>query len=204
MRLSINAAVVAVSFASVAAAHAGTYAGVFGGYEALDVTARETTTPQDYDGDGGLVGLQVGHDWKSDGWLFGVAGDVAYDFVHASIFFTGGPVVFKTRAEFEGSLRARLGYAMDGFTPYVTGGVAYAQFETKYSQVLLPFFVTDHDAWGWTLGAGVEVPIAERMSLAIEYRYSDYGSNGSGFPATPDGPHEFTTDRLTVGLNWAL
>ncbi len=202
MRLSISAAVVAIFLAGAAGAHAGTYGGVFGGYEALDVTARETTTPQAYDGDGGLVGLQIGHDWQADRWIYGVAGDVAYDFVHASIFFTGGPVVFKTRAEWEGSLRARLGYAMEGFTPYVTGGVAYAQFETKYSQVLLPFFVTDHDAWGWTLGAGAEVPIAERLSLAVEYRYSDYGSNGSA--ATPDGPHEFTTDRLTVGLNWAL
>lgn len=202
MRHSINAAVVAVSLASAVSANAGTYAGVFAGYEALDVTARETTTPQDYDGDGGLVGLQVGHDWTADGWIYGVAGDVAYDFVHASIFFTGGPVVFKTRAEWEGSLRAKLGYAMEGFTPYVTGGVAYAQFETKYSQVLLPFFITDHDAWGWTLGAGAEMPLAERMSLAVEYRYSDYGSNGSA--ATPDGPHEFSTNRLTVGLNWAL
>lgn len=203
MRL-INAAVVAVSFASVAAAQAGTYAGVFGGYEALDVTARETSTPEEYDGDGGLVGLQVGHDWKADGWIYGVVADAAYDFTRASIFFSGGPVVFKARQEWEASLRARLGYAMEGFTPYVTGGLAYGQFETKYSQVMLPFFVTDHDAWGWTLGGGADVSVGERMSLSFEYRYSDYGSNGSGFPATPDGPHEFTTNRLTVGLNWAL
>lgn len=204
MRLKTRiAAVVAISLAGAVAANAGTYAGAFGGYAALDVTARTDSTPQDYDGDGGLLGVQAGHDWKTDGWVYGVAADLAYDFVHASIHLAG-PVTFKTRQEWEGSLRARLGYEMSGFTPYVTGGVAFGQFETKYTQIALPFFVRDHDAWGWTLGAGAEVPVSEGLSFAIEYRYSDFGTNGDGFPATPDGPHEFTSDRVTAGLNWAL
>lgn len=196
------AAFAASAAADTAAPRAGGYVGAFAGYGGIDAIARDydPTFEQPYSASGWLAGAQAGYDWQSERLVFGVVADAAFDSVRGSDI-SGGPVIFKVRQEWEASLRGRLGYSVGAAVPYVTAGVAFAHFETKYSQVMLPFFVTDADRTGWTVGGGVEIPLGDRVSVVGEYRYSDYGKDGSQL-TSPDGPYSLTTDRATVGLNY--
>lgn len=88
-----------------------------------------------------------------------------------------------------GTVRARLGYAMDNVLIYGTGGLAYGQLDIKQklNAVNGTEFATwssEREAWkmGWTLGAGLEYAV-DRWTLGLEYLYVDlnsyeWGSNG--------------------------
>ena len=112
-----------------------------------------------------------------------------------------GPVIFKVKQDWEASLRGRAGYRMQGFMPYATAGITYGSFETQYSQVGLPFQVADSQAIGWTLGAGVDVPVNERWTLVAEYRYTDYGDEIDASGAL-DGPYDISSSQLYLGANY--
>lgn len=177
------------------------YVGAFVGYVSMDPTARDGSGgPVSYSADGATGGVQAGYDWNFGQYAIGVVADIAGDEVRGTSYDSSGPVIFKIDQQWDASFRARFAYPMQGFTPYLTGGLAYAQFESKYSQVGLPFFVTDFDRTGWTLDAGVEVPMSGTMSLSAEYRYADYGSDGT----LPDGPYKLTTNRVTLGVNYGF
>ena len=179
-----------------------TYVGARLGYGWLDPAARAgTVAEQGYDADGALVSLVLGHDYASSGpWVFGAVLDVSAGNERGTIEL-GGPVIFKVKQEWEASLRGRAGYKMEGFMPYATAGITYASFETQYRQLALPFLVTDSQDVGWTIGAGVDVPVNDRWTLVAEYRYTDYGDDidASG---VIDGPYEISSGQLYLGANY--
>ncbi len=86
-----------------------------------------------------------------------------------------------------GSAGLRAGFAADRFLPYVTGGVAYAQYDATYSE-------PDNDdaprsdegnLIGWTVGAGLDNAVSDSVIIGAEYRYTDYGSDTS-YLTNPD------------------
>jgi outer membrane immunogenic protein len=197
-------AVLSPAFADggMSSSQSGTYVGARLGYGWLDPEARAgTVAEQGFDAEGALVGLVIGHDYASSGpWVLGAVLDVSAANERGTIEF-GGPVIFKVKQEWEASLRGRAGYKMEGFMPYATAGITYASFETQYSQVALPFLVADSQAVGWTIGAGVDVPVDDRWTLVAEYRYTDYGADidASG---TIDGPYDISSSQLSLGVNY--
>jgi outer membrane immunogenic protein len=90
---------------------------------------------------------------------------------------------FRTALLWQSSARARLGYALDNFLVYGTGGVAIAGLQTRHEEIvsLLPFFAAraeptfNRTAVGFTLGGGVEYAIDANWSVRAEYRFSDFG-----------------------------
>lgn len=114
-----------------------------------------------------------------------------------------GPVVFKIDQQWEASLRGRVAYALAGATPYATAGLSYGSFSTQYRQVILPFISAESQAFGWTLGAGVDIPVRDRLALVVEYRYTDYGNDVDALAAI-DGPYEVTSSQVYLGLNFKL
>jgi outer membrane immunogenic protein len=75
-----------------------------------------------------------------------------------------------------GSVRGRLGYAIDRTLLYVTGGLAGA--DIKHS-VLNAGATTKNSGveYGWTVGAGLEHAFTQNWSARVEYRYSDFGTS---------------------------
>lgn len=79
--------------------------------------------------------------------------------------------------------------------PYLTGGLAVANATREA-------FTTDTQTHiGWTVGAGVDVAVADNVSLNLEYRYSDYGSKVYGTGGTAPTV-DLTSHAVRAGVNF--
>lgn len=144
----------------------GAYIGIQGGYVWTNLS--DATFDEDFDG--GTLGAHVGANWQHGNVVFGVEGDINYTWNENDYIIGGFPVEVGT--DWAGSIRARLGYAMDRTLLYATGGLALAN---GYVNVVGVGEESD-TLTGWTLGAGVEHAFTDNWSARLEYRYSDYGS----------------------------
>jgi outer membrane immunogenic protein len=122
---------------------------------------------------GFMLGAFAGYNFMFDNFLIGVEGDISYNWNdrHFNVGGTRGDV----GTDVEGSLRARLGYAMDRTLIYATGGwVATNGF------VDTPANDTDRTFHGWTLGAGVDWAVTENIFVRGEYRYNNFDQKNFG------------------------
>jgi outer membrane immunogenic protein len=130
-------------------------------------------------------GVQGGYNYQfAPNWVVGVEGDWSwgnrsktqqFDFVDLD-----QPVTVK--AQWNASLRGRLGYALDRSLFYVTGGVAWMRLKVEAldfdAGVLDPTgSATESSTFtGWTVGAGYEYAFLANWTARIEYFYADYGN----------------------------
>jgi len=205
----------------------GFYIGLNGGYSwgrsSRDVNFFDPRTGATFatasgagrDIDGGLFGGQIGYNWQTSNWVFGIEADAQWTGQQGSTTalcgvvagcFPGGPGVATTatltdKLEWFGTIRGRVGVT---FTPtfllYVTGGGAYGSVK---SDVTLGTFANgipvafggsrSTDRFGWTVGAGIEWMFANNWSAKIEYLYMDLGSISNSVV--------FPTATLPLGVN---
>jgi outer membrane immunogenic protein len=69
-----------------------------------------------------------------------------------------------------GTVRGRLGYAMNRTLLYGTGGLAWAHVDSTTEGSI----VSDDYLLGWAAGGGVEYKFARRWSAKVEYIYMDF------------------------------
>nr|WP_295463492.1 outer membrane protein [Mesorhizobium sp.] len=141
---------------------AGPYAGVQAGYTFGRADLPGVGT-HDHDGFNG--GAFAGVQGQNGSIVYGVEGDVGYNGAK------GSNAGIDTKSGVEGSLRARLGYAVnDRVLLYGTGGGAAESL--KASSAL----GSDRKTMlGYTVGAGADVKVTERVFVRGEYRFTDYG-----------------------------
>ena len=168
----------------------GPYIGVHGGYGWGSFDTVGAFTPQSQDPKGGFGGIQSGYNWQlSRNWVVGVEGDSSW----GSISQNAGGINVDIDAM--GSVRTRLGYAMNNLLFYGTGGLAWAHADSVTNVA-----TRDHFYLGWTAGVGVEYAFNQRWSAKLEYLYADYGTirdfNGSPIQASLD------VSTIKVGLNY--
>lgn len=145
--------------------------------------------------EGALLGAHIGYNYQNGNWVFGVEGDVRHDF-NESRFAVGG-TTYEAETEWGGSVRARIGYAIDRTLIYGTGGYAFTRASLEDVGAGLSDKETFH---GWTIGAGVEQAFTDNVIGRIEYRYADYDkSNIFGVPGS-DG--DIDSHSVMVGVSW--
>ncbi|MFN9162553.1 MAG: outer membrane protein [Alphaproteobacteria bacterium] len=192
-----------VVVAPSASSAGGFYVGARLGHGWLDATARSGVEDQSYDPKGGFAGILAGYDQVLQGpWSVGGVIDFMAGNERGTLTLSG-PVVFKLDQQWEASLRGRVAYALEGFSPYATAGLSYGSFKTQYRQVILPFVSEESQEFGWTIGAGVDVPVDERLGLVFEYRYTDYGNDVDALGGI-DGPYEVNSSKVYLGVNYKL
>lgn len=156
----------------------GVYAGVTLGYGFGD-TSLDTVPGVEVDTNGIAGGLFGGAQYQFDNFVVGAETDIGYN------WNKGDDAGYEVESGFDGSLRARLGYAAtDRVLVYGTGGLAYGR--TEVSDGIMS---DDKTLVGWTAGAGVDLKMTEMMFGRVEYRYTDYGNktfNLSGGPVEVD------------------
>ena len=170
----------------------GAYIGANLGY-AWGNSDHTTTTTGDFTMSGGFVGGQIGYNFHvSDAIVLGVQGDVEW----ANISGSQTSPSISDSINWTGAVTARLGYDVDGFLPYVLGGVAFANSaRTGVNSV-----VNSQVHTGYTVGVGVETMLADNLSAFAEVRYSDYGQKTYTLPSTPIVG--LTDTSVRIGLNY--
>ncbi|MDQ0392522.1 outer membrane protein [Labrys monachus] len=156
--------------------YAGVHAGaVFGDAKSTD---SEFGIRAKFNNTGFIGGAHAGYNEEFDNnVVIGLEGDIDYTSLSKTtsqtVDGTFGSAKFKS--DWQGSVRARAGYAFDQILPYVTGGVAFA--DEKLS-VEIPGTGSDSSSKtrvGWTAGAGVEYAIDQNWIVRGEVRYTDFG-----------------------------
>lgn len=178
---------------------AGAYIGIFAGYGWGTYDDTGPAGPDNGLG-GGLLGITAGADFAvTDGIVAGIVADAAWSDISYGYALPG--VEFDFNVDWVGSLRGKLGFDGGLFLPYLTAGLAVAGTSAFYDD---GFLLVDESQThiGWTVGAGLEVAVADNLSVDVLYRYSDYGEVGYGGVTSPPYDASFTTHQITAGLNW--
>lgn len=148
----------------------GFYVGAQAGYALNQIGLNDTTNLN-----GGSVGLFGGYNFVFSGIVLGVENDFNYN-------WSDGETV---GLDWDGSARARVGYAWDRVLVYGTAGVAAASGSVDLATVK-----KDDVLIGWTVGAGAEYAVTDNILVRADYRYSDFGSVDFG-----GGVGEFKADQ---------
>jgi outer membrane immunogenic protein len=142
--------------------------------------------------DGFLIGGHVGYNAQFGQFVVGVEGDLEWSDLGGSDS-TFALTNVNTRQtvlinsglglDWQGSIRARLGWAFDRTMIYATGGFAFAGVnDSNNFNIVNPLFTNGDDTVsGWTLGAGVEYAFTNNLTTRIEYRYTSYDNSGTNF-----------------------
>ncbi|MER9433327.1 outer membrane protein [Mesorhizobium sp. M0618] len=199
----------ALDSAPVAYDWTGAYVGAQIGYGWGDVDSHDSEIGSGFSdwsdswkSNGVLGGIHLGYNQAFDSYVLGVEGDIEGSGASGSVdsVFAG---TIKTKIDVQGSLRARLGYAMGPALLYATGGLAVAHFHTNYDDGATTDSTSNTKA-GWTVGAGVEYAFSPKWTTRVEYRYSDFGTFTDN-PATDSGfnyPTDVKTQAVRVGFSY--
>ena len=171
----------------------GWYAGVDGGYgwgrgDDIVFTAPVTGftgTSQGFKSHGGFGGGQIGFNQQTGQWVWGLEADIQgsgiRDAFNVTVPSNGGPLGVNAtqRLDYFGTVRGRLGWAVDHALFYVTGGFAYGGVKDS---ILLAnggataLLMRNYTGTGFAAGGGWEYNFAPAWSVKVEYQYIDLGS----------------------------
>ncbi|HLA21186.1 MAG TPA: outer membrane protein [Pseudolabrys sp.] len=141
---------------------------------------------------GALVGGTLGFNYQMGQVVFGLEGDIDWSNLRGSGTCAG--LSCSVRNNWLGTARGRLGYAIDRFMPYVTGGAAFGDIKTSVAGL----GDSRTTKAGWTVGGGIEAAIAGPWTAKIEYLYVDLGRGGSVLGSDA----KFQTNIVRAGLNY--
>jgi len=164
-------------------------------------------TEFDFDSDGILGGVFVGANWQSGSFDYGVEADFSATDINNTVENTMNPGTgesFSNTIDWFGTIRGRLGYAMDRTLLYATGGVAFAEIRSSYNDPLdSTFAVASGTAWGWTIGAGAEYAVTDNWTLRGEYLYVDLEDRQGSFQDGGTFRYDFDNDMNVVRIGAA-
>jgi outer membrane immunogenic protein len=161
-----------------------------------------------------IGGLQVGYNWQVGQWVLGVEQDVQFTGLKQTMAFTGPAGFFvagdamSVKTDYLSATRAKLGMAWDRYLLYVAGGLETGEFDVTSAYVsrgaggspALGFTDSNKFHIGYTVGAGIDYAVTNNVSLGVEYRYFDVGTETYNLGAfTPAGGAAQTVTN-TVGL----
>lgn len=134
------------------------------------------------DRDGFIGGGQMGYNWQvGPNWVFGLETDISYVDIRRDVNVVGTTGLsnnFRTRMEYLGTVRGRIGYAWDRTLVYATGGLAYAEIDNTVNFFgpagQLQFTGNNRSTEaGYAVGAGIEHAFAPNWTVKAEYLFYD-------------------------------
>jgi outer membrane immunogenic protein len=110
------------------------------------------------------------------------------------------------RLNYLGTVRGRLGLAIDRTLIYFTAGLAYANVNNRlaynsasgFSTFELPYYNVDSTRFGWVAGAGVEYGLTPNWTIKGEALYADVNTANATFVVPPPGL--LPPSRFAAGL----
>jgi outer membrane immunogenic protein len=162
-------------------------AAIFAGYFAAGGNVTPNLNPS------GLIGGgQIGFNWNlSPSWVVGLVADFQGSGIKDSATNTVTPPGFLTslqsnseQIDWFGTLRAKLGFALNNWLLYGTGGLAYGRVATSGcicfgTTIAGPLNFTGSNSAtniGWAVGAGLNYGLTSNWIVGVEYLYVDLGN----------------------------
>jgi outer membrane immunogenic protein len=154
-------------------AGSGFYVGVNGGYSWGRATLGDFTFFENtINARNGMAGLTFGYNAQSGSMVYGFETDIDAAWMKTTNWGAPPCVACELQLRYFGTVRGRLGYAVNKALPYLTAGLAYGSMKT--SSLALGLSDTDTKL-GWTAGAGIEYAIYGAWSAKAEYLYFELG-----------------------------
>lgn len=170
------------------AAPVGNWAGAYGGV-ALQHDWGRFGGQKDYDATALGGSVYGGYNLQSGSVVYGGEADLGYN-------GEDGPVApgVKGKQGVNGSVRARVGYDLNPVLLYGTAGLAASNNKVKSAAGS-----DDKAALGYTVGAGVEGFVTDKITARVEYRYSDYQAKSFNLGGTKQKV-DFDDHSIKVGV----
>ena len=155
-------------------------------------------------------GVQGGYNWQIASWVVGVEADwdwtdpkntICRQTDRGNCFDGGnnnrGALTFSTKTEWLGSVRGRVGWTMDHWFLYATGGGAWGRVDSTLSasclnggcgnngtnSALTASFGNNRS--GWVAGLGAEVMVTQNLTARVEWLHYDLGNLTTSVLAAP-------------------
>src|SRR5947209_10226705 len=139
---------------------------------------------------GFVGGVQGGYNWQSGPVVFGLEADIQASGANDTF------AAWKFSNPWFGTVRGRVGYALNNVLFYGTGGLAFGELRAEGLGLS-----ESHTSVGWTVGAGAEMGLAQNWTAKIEYLYVDLSDSSFAITGMPNGAR-FRLVRL--GVNYRL
>jgi outer membrane immunogenic protein len=161
---------------------------------------------------GVVGGGQIGYNWQfAPNWLVGIEADVSGANLSDTVTTTslGGAVAnWHDKVDVFGTVRGRLGYVVDNWLFYGTGGFAWVDDKFTRTQVIATAFSpaagtvlsTSQTETGWVAGAGAEWGFARNWTARVEYLHIDVQGQTFGFTNGIGGTFGVNENRQTIDL----
>jgi len=190
----------------------GVYVGAQAGYAIGESLYTNTDFPGEYveyDPDGSFGGVYAGYNYQlPSNVVLGVEADLNLTPIEGSnVYWWIGIWPYETASaeiKYTAAVRARIGYAMGRYMPYIAAGVAIAKYDFDF---ITPaghvYYQESETLTGWNIGFGSEYAATDNLLIRAEYRYSDFGSAGFSQPdffSIEDAHINLATHDFRIGV----
>ncbi|MFC7396964.1 outer membrane protein [Chelatococcus sp. GCM10030263] len=161
--------------------------------------------------DGGFVGGgQIGYNYQFGQFVAGVEADIQYADLNSDdngSYYAGnyGAGYGSHGIEWFGTVRARLGFAIDRALIYATGGFAYGGGGNGSGGYYDGYYYDNGDdvRTGWTLGGGLEYAFTDNLTARVEGLYVNLGKeDGNIFSGVYNNRKDTEFAVVRAGLNY--
>lgn len=173
----------------------GLYVGLGGAYNRARSSATTAIGGHKNTRSGAAFGGYAGYNVQLGPIVYGLEADAAVLSSGSKSNRLAGVASFRER--YDGSVRARVGYAIDRWLVYGTGGLAFRDQKVSTSALT----TRNKMQTGWLAGAGVERALTDNLIARVEYTHADYGKTKALVPAGL-GRGRSTDDRVMAGLSY--
>lgn len=183
----------------------GFYIGANVGYGFGRATVSVDGVSGSEDLNGVLGGGQIGYNWQTGNWVFGLEVDGQGTDQKASFAGTvaGVTVTENDSIPWFVTARGRIGYAIAPmWMIYATGGGAWMDFKSTIGITGLGSATWETSHGGWAAGAGIEGAITQNWSWKVEYLHLDTGTFSTNLFGVVPANVRLSDDIGRFGINY--
>jgi outer membrane immunogenic protein len=173
-----------------------------------------SAAPASFNDSGVIGGGQVGYNWMwTQNILLGIEADVSAANITGSntVVTATNTHMYGDEVDWFGTVRGRLGYVVNNWLLYGTGGYAWAHDELTRTQVsgvsagATPGTAQAATATknGWVIGGGIEYGLTPNWTVKAEYLYMKFGTDTYQFPtAARQDAADLQMQTARIGANY--
>jgi len=149
---------------------------------------------------GGIAGGQIGCNFQSGQWVFGLEGQGSWLGVKTSFlntFFGTTDDNFEVKSNWLASVAGRVGFANNNWLFYAKGGFAASGWRVSVTDVVGPNVGSGsdkHTHTGFVVGTGIEYGLTQNWIFGVEYDYYSFSKESYQLNGTEPANRSYAFD----------